>query len=100
MNRGLFFLILNFTFLILSCSGPGNIQNQNLSWLYRKDKQHFEATFNVWHFSNDSSRLFVSLDPKDFLYKRSGDFFTAEISVGYRLVESYENPAVIDSSSK
>ena len=97
-----FFLILNSSFLILnfSCSTPGNIQNQNLSYLYRKNKQHFTAEFSVWHFSSDSSQLFIRLDPKEFLYKRSGDFFTAEISVGYRLVESYESPLVIDSASK
>ena len=89
------FLILNF-----SCSSTGDIQNQNLSYLYRKDKLHFNIRFNVWHFSADSSQLFVLLDPKEFLYKRSDDFFTAEVSVAYRLVESYENPVMIDSSSR
>lgn len=98
----LLFLIFNSAFVILnfSCSGPGNIQNQNLSYLYRKDKLHFTADFNVWHFSDDSSQLYVRLDPKEFLYKRTGDFFTAEVSIGYRVIESYENPALIDSSSK
>src|SRR5258706_1030474 len=102
MNRGILFLILNSVFLILnfSISTPGNIQNENLSYLYRNDKQHFRVKFNVWHFSNDSSQLFIRVDPKEFLYKRSGDFFTAEVSVSYRLLESYENPLLIDSASK
>lgn len=96
------FLLILYVFLILnfSCSTPGNIQNQNLSFIYRNDKLHFNPQFNVWNFSKDSSQLFIRLDPKEFLYKRSGDVFTAEISVGYRLVESYENPVVVDSSSK
>lgn len=102
MNGRSLFLILISSFLILnfSCSAPGSLLNQNLSYLYRKDKQHFAAEFNVWHFSDDSSRLSVRLDPKEFLYKRTGDFFTAEVSVGYRLIESYENPMVIDSASR
>ena len=97
-----FLFILPFAFLILhfSCSTPGNIQNQNLSFLYRNDKLHFNAAFNVWHFSADSSQLYVRLDPKDFLYKRNGDFFTSEILISCRLLESYENPVLIDSTSK
>src|SRR5258706_11438910 len=102
MNRGILFLILNSVFLILnfSCATPGNIQNENLSYLYRKDKQHFSVKFNVWHFSNDSSQLFIRVDPKEFIYKRSGDFFTAEVFVRYRLLESYVNPLLIDSAIK
>jgi hypothetical protein len=38
--------------------------------------------------------------PVEFLYKRSGDFFTAEISVACRLMESYESPVIIDTCSK
>lgn len=102
MNRGALLLILHSALCILnfSCSTPGNIQNQNLSYLYRKDKRHFTADFKVWNFSGDSSRLYVRLDPKEYLYKRDGDFFTAEVSLGYRLVESYEEPVLIDSSSR
>jgi GWxTD domain-containing protein len=102
MNRVFIFLVFISACCILnfSCYTPGNIQNQNLSFLYRKDKQHFNTQFHVWNFSADSSQLYIRLDPKDFLYKRGGDFFTAEILISYRLVESYENPVVIDSSSK
>ncbi|HLG34055.1 MAG TPA: GWxTD domain-containing protein [Bacteroidia bacterium] len=96
------FLILYSAFLILnfSCSTPGNIQNQNLAYLYQPVKQHFSPEFAVWNFSDDSSRLYVRLNPKEFLYTRSGENFTANFSIAYRLVESYENPLVIDSSRK
>src|SRR5258706_16293851 len=102
MNRGILFLILNSVFLILnfSCATPGNIQNENLSYLYRKDKQHFSVKFNVWHFSNDTSQLFIRVDPIEFLYKHSVDFFTPEVSISYPLLELYENPLLIDSTIK
>src|SRR5947207_10668483 len=102
MSRRFFFLILHSAFLILnfSCSTPGNIQNQNLAYLYQSVKQHFTPEFSVWNFSDDSSRLYVRINPKEFLYTRSGENFTANFSIVYRLVESYENPLRIDSSRK
>ncbi|MBK5286747.1 MAG: GWxTD domain-containing protein [Bacteroidia bacterium] len=102
MNRRLLFLILNSAFCVLhfSCSTPGNIQNQNLAYLYQPVRQHFSPEFSVWNFSDDSSRLYVRINPKDFLYMSTGENFAANFSIAYRLIESYENPVIIDSSRK
>src|SRR5258706_15626072 len=102
MNRFFLFYLLLFAFcvFIFSCSTPGNIQNQNLAYLYQPVKQHFSPEFAVWNFSDDSSRLYVRINPKEFLYTRSGENFTSNFSIVYRLVESYESPILIDSSRK
>jgi GWxTD domain-containing protein len=102
MKRLLLFCLLPFAFCLFyfSCSTPGNIQNQNLSYLYQPVKQNFTSEFTVWNFSLDSSRLYVKVNPKEFLYTRSGENFTSNFSIAYRLVESYENPLVVDSSRK
>ena len=93
-------LLIVYCLFLISCSTPGNIQNQNLAYLYQPVKQHFSPEFAVWNFSNDSSRLYVRLNPKEFLYTRSGENFTANFSIVYRLRESYESPVLIDSSRK
>jgi len=102
MNRFFLFYILPIAccLFIFSCTTPGNIRNQNIAYLYQPDKLHFKPEFKVWNYSDDSSRLYVRINPKEFLFTRNEENFTANFSVAYRLIESYENPIVIDSSRK
>src|SRR5258705_12556915 len=102
MTRPFLFCLLPIAccLFVFSCSTPGNIQNENLAYLYQPVKQHFSPEFTVWNFSDDSSRLYVRVNPKEFLYTRSGENFTSNFSIAYRVIESYESPIVIDSSRK
>ena len=102
MTRPFLFCLLPIAccLFLFSCSTPGNIQNQNLAYLYLPEKFHFTPEFTVWNFSDDSSRLYVRLNPKEFLFTRSGENFAANFSISYRLIESYDNPLLVDSSRK
>ena len=95
-----FYFLISIFLSLFACSTPGNIQNQNLAYLYLPEKFHFTPEFTVWNFSDDSSRLYVRLNPKEFLFTRSGENFTANFSIAYRVVESYDNPLLVDSSRK
>lgn len=81
------------------CFGTRQISSENLSSIYHQGTQLFHPEFSVYHFSNDSSRLFAKLNTEEFLkIRQPEDGFKASFRIICRLVESYESSVLLDST--
>src|SRR6185369_7207527 len=81
------------------CFGTRQISSENLSSIYHQGTQLFHPEFSVFHFSNDSSRLFAKLNTEEFLkIRQPEDGFKASFRIICRLVESYESSVLLDST--
>jgi len=94
MYRALLFLSLVYS-ILSGCVPAGSISNQNFSPDYHEDGKYFHTDFTVFHFSPDSSRLFIRVNTSEFLFaKQEEDTFRAAFEVRLRILESYESPVV------
>ena len=97
-----FFVFLSFiTILLAGCFPPGNISNENFSSDYRDDEKNIHPEFSVFHFSADSSRLFIRLNTNELLFvKQQEDTFRAAFQVYLRVIDSYQSPMERDTARK
>ena len=86
--------------LLAGCFGGREISSENLSSLYRQEEQLFHPEFSVFHFTADSSTLFVKFDTEELLKVRQSEAgFKAALRLQCKLVESYESAVLLDSVS-
>lgn len=100
-KQGLFIAFL-FYFSFNSCITHDIISGQNLSYLYKKNLTSFHPEFSVWHSSNDSSNLYVKINPDEFLHTSQSEDPTlsrAAIRISYRLLGSFSSKVTFDSSA-
>ena len=93
----LFFLLLC---ALVACTGPRNISNVNLSYLY-KDGSLIKPEFKIYHLSANKSRLYLKLKSNQFLHTKelNDEKFNAKIIVRVDVLNSYESSDLIDSVS-
>jgi GWxTD domain-containing protein len=96
-KRFVFFL---FIFGWTGCFTSDKLSRQNFAYLYKKDASFLDAEFAIFHFSEDSSRLNFKISTTNLLYTREENKeYTASLMISYKLLNSYELPAIADSSS-
>ncbi len=93
------FIFLVMTFLS-GCTVTDKISNQNLAYLYRSTSSILHPEFHVYHFSDDSSRLYFRINTEDLLFIRGEDGISkADFTVSCRLLRSFDNNTLVDSTS-
>lgn len=95
---GRFFGIIFIAYVFSGCFGSRQISSENLSSLYHQSEHIFHPEFSVYHFSKDSSHLFVKLNTDEFLKIKKDDGFKGAFRLQCRLDESYESSVKLDSS--
>ncbi len=99
MTKGFRFMVYGLQFFVLlltSCTETKDLSVVNLSNLYRDTDQFFHPEFAVEHQSDSTSKLFIQLNTKEFLYSRQpDDQFRAFFTIHFRLVEAYESLNVL-----
>ncbi|MEP7169302.1 MAG: hypothetical protein ABI855_08015, partial [Bacteroidota bacterium] len=100
------FFLIAFIFLIISicnftaCNPAYKISNQNLSSLYNPEENLLHPQIAVYHFRQDSSRLFVKLISNELLHKKSDSGIVGtQVTISYRLFNDFESKLIVDSSS-
>lgn len=68
----LFYLFFSVVFIsmVISCNPSNKISNQNAAALYNPENNLLHPQFVVYHFSSDSSRLFVKVSLPELLHKK------------------------------
>lgn len=93
-NR-IFFLLVFISSFLSGCFPPGSISNENFSSEYRDDDKNLHLDLSLFHFTADSSRLFVQFNTNELLFtKLEEDTFRAVFDVRLRIMESYDSPIV------
>ena len=84
-----------------SSGGGGSVSSQNVSNVYKKEKEVLHPEYVIFHRTGTISELHFKINSQELLYsKQAGnDKFTARIQIQYRLISSYETKDVIDSST-
>jgi hypothetical protein len=96
----LFLSIIALFFTFNSCNPAYKISNQNLSALYNPESSFLHPQFVVYHFREDSSKLYVKLFSSELLHKKDdAGTIASRVTISYRLFNDYESKLVIDSSS-
>ncbi len=95
-----FSLVFISAFIFNSCNPAYKISNQNLASLYDPEQNFLHPQFTVYHFSPDSSRLFVKLFSSELLHKKNdGGQNATQATISYRLFNDFESKLIVDSSS-
>jgi GWxTD domain-containing protein len=94
-------LILALLALILASCGSNFKSNNNLAYLYKKEKTSLHPYFKVYHRNDSISELHFSILGEELLYVRNpaNDLFTARLSLTYKLYSSYQQNQLIDSAT-
>ncbi len=85
--------------ILSGCYGTRQLSSENLSSVYHQNEHLFHPEFSVFHFSKDSSQLFVKLNTDEFLkIRQQDDAFKGVFRLQCRVVESYESSVTLDST--
>jgi GWxTD domain-containing protein len=98
----LFYLFFSVVFIsmVISCNPANKISNQNAASLYNPENNLLHPQFVVYHFSPDSSRLFVKVSLPELLHKKNENGISGvQVLISYHLYNDYESKFIIDSSS-
>lgn len=97
MIARLLFLLTLFS-LLFSCSGTRDISNQNLASVYRNQNQIFHPEFTFFHINDSLSRIYIKVDPGEFLFARQEDnHFKAKLKLTILKTYSYEANYPLDT---
>ena len=98
-DGSLLFLLLAVIFS--SCAGGSKLSNQNLSYIYNPELEELHPQFKVVNVKDSVARLFFKIDATELLYtKKQGDTdFSANFTVSYQLISTFEAREVLDSGS-
>ena len=94
-------VIVSWMAIIFSgCFGTRQISSENLSSIYRPVEHLFHPEFSVYHFTTDSSILFVKMNTEELLkVHQQENGFRSAFRIQCRLVESFESNVLLDSVS-
>src|SRR6185436_15870012 len=85
---------------LISCNPAYKISNQNVASLYDPEGNLLHPRFVIYHFSKDSSRLFVKLYSSELLHKKNAEGVVGtQVTISYRLFNNFESKIIADSSS-
>lgn len=89
-----------FLFILSSCTSFNKLSNQNLAGLYDSENSYLHPQFTVFHYREDSSKLFVRISADELLYKKNeAGIVEAQFTISYRLFSSFESKEIIDSAT-
>lgn len=92
--------LIGFLVFVAACSPVYKISNQNLSQVYDPGNNYLHPQYTVYHFREDSSRLFVKISADEVLYKKNdAGVVSAQLTLLYKLFSDLESKLVIDSGS-
>ena len=92
--------IIVLSLLLAGCFFGDKISNENLAYTYRGSASVFHPEFIIYHFSDDSSRLFYKLNTDELLYTKQDDQrFSAVFKITYLLYNSIDAKTTADSGS-
>lgn len=96
-----FFLFTAFLCFLVSCSSVKKIKQQNLSKIYKRGISSINPDFVVYNESDSTTRIFFRISTRELLYSKKEDEenFMAKVMIRYKLLESYESAAIIDSAT-
>jgi GWxTD domain-containing protein len=87
-------------FNLTSCNPAYKISSQNVSSIYNPEENFLHPQFTVYHFREDSSRLYMKLFTSELLYKKNeAGLNAAEFNLSYHLFNNAESKQMIDSGS-
>lgn len=87
--------------LLVGCFTLRDYSSSNLSSMYRVNEKSYHPEFIAYNESDSTIRLFVKLLPSEFLFARQTDgSFKASVKIHSDIIFSYEDAAVIDTSSQ
>lgn len=93
LTNTVFVLAFALGALLYSCGSSTTAYDDKLSEKYQNVKSEAELSFKVFHFSADSSRLYVRLNTGDLLYaRRGGNEATAGLIVEIEPIDISESP--------
>jgi GWxTD domain-containing protein len=95
-------LIFVVLIMLVSCSTTSNINisSQNSSFLYNKQGSVFRPVFSIFHFSDDSSKVYFSFNTNDLLAgNKEAVKNLVEYRVSYKILNSIDEGKLIDSTS-
>jgi GWxTD domain-containing protein len=100
ISLAVFIAAVIFIFNMTSCNPGYKISNQNLSSLYNHEDNFLHPHFVVYHFREDSSKLFVKIFSNELLYKKNDTLQNgAQVTIAYRLYNDFDSKLIIDSAS-
>lgn len=74
--------LLGSLILIQGCGGSRGVSNKEVSGAYETGEIELKASLKVFHFSKDSSRLYIKINTEKLLYSRSSSqTFAANVQV-------------------
>ncbi len=96
------FAVLALLYLLISsCGGSSSFSRPNVNYLYDFKSLAPRPNYTVYHAHKDTTRVYYRLSGKELLYMRNAEnsVYKANFSITYRLLESLENPLVLDTAS-
>lgn len=94
------YFALLVVFFLSGCFGTRDLSSENLSSVYRNTEQVFHPEFSIYQKSDSISEVSVRFRTSELLYVRqSDDQFKANLKINVKLVESYESPVVLDTTT-
>ncbi|MFN2394387.1 MAG: GWxTD domain-containing protein [Bacteroidales bacterium] len=94
-------LLILFSVIFLSCAPLKRPVNVNFAHLYNADLSLLQPAYSVFHHHNDSTHLYIYINPEELLYTRQAneDHFTSRFAVSHYLFGSISSRNLIDSSA-
>ncbi|MGD1844204.1 MAG: GWxTD domain-containing protein [Salibacteraceae bacterium] len=85
---------------LMGCGGSKSLSTSNLSDIYRYNSATMHPELVVFHESEASTRVYFKIPTSELLYaRRSSEIFTAQLTLHYELLDSYEETTVLDSTT-
>ncbi len=91
-----------YIFQFSACSSSSSTaSNQNVSRIYKSNKELLHPEYIVFHRTGTTSELHFKINTKELLYSKQSDNenFSARFKIHYRLISSYETKDIIDSAT-
>lgn len=80
---------------LVSCGSNRSAATDQLTEQYRTTQSNIDVKFKIFHFSDDSTRLYVRLNTKNLLYtRRGGKIATATLKIDIEPIEIAEGSSV------
>lgn len=73
MNRIKFIGFIAILIFLVGCKSSRDLQSPRMVNLYEENPVDVTFQYQLFHFSGDSSRIFISINTKNLLYARHGD---------------------------
>lgn len=86
----------------IACDSTKGLHQENVAHLYQQTNTFIKPKLSLYHLNQNQTRVFFEISSKDILYKKSLDdnSYKAELEINFKLINSYEDLAVQDSSSQ